>query len=331
MKFKDALGIDISKNTIDVHLWSNDSYRQFSNSLKGFKSLLLWSQKKPNLKLHEVIICFENTGLYSLHLATFFSNENITFYMINPLEIYRSLGIVRGKNDKVDAKRIAEYAFLRKDSLKPFTLPSNNILKLQRLLTIREKLVKQRSGYLTESKEYTPILKKAEYVTLFAVTDKMIHYLSKQIKTVELEIKHLIECDLKMAELYHLITSVKGVGFVLATHLLVATNCFSSFKDGRKFACYAGIAPFEKQSGISLKTKGQVSHYANKKLKTLLNLAAFSAVQFNPEMKLYYQRRLKQNKSKMSSINIVRNKIVHRVFAVVKRGTPYVPLHNFAA
>jgi transposase len=111
----------------------------------------------------------------------------------------------------------------------------------------------------------------------------------------------------------------------------VVTDCFTGFTDSRKFACYAGIAPFEKQSGTSLKTKARVSHYANKKIKSLLNLSASSAILAVPELKAYNQRRVESGKSKMSTLNIVRNKIVHRIFAVVKRGTPYVSLYKHAA
>jgi hypothetical protein len=70
---------------------------------------------------------------------------------------------------------------------------------------------------------------------------------------------------------------------------------------------------------------------ANKKMKALLNLASGSAIQADPELKAYYKRRIEAGKSKMSTLNIVRNKLINRVFAVVKRGTPYVPLHQFAA
>ena len=134
-----------------------------------------------------------------------------------------------------------------------------------------------------------------------------------------------------MARLYDLISSVKGVGLILAANFLVITNCFTCFENSRQFACYSGIAPFEKQSGTSLKAQSRVSHFANKKMKALLNLAALSAVKYDPELRKYYDKRIKSGKSKMSTLNIIRNKIVHRVFAVVKRGTPYVPLHQYAA
>ena len=330
MKYTEALGIDVSKKTIDAKLHFNESYRQFDNTIRGFKELLSWAKKMTGLEPDQLLICFEHTGIYSLPLAVFLDKQHIPFCMVAALEIKRSLGIVRGKNDKVDAKRIAEYAFLRRGQMKPFKLPSKNVLKLQKLLSLREKLVTQRAGYRASIKEYKAMLKQKDYGSLLDVHRNMVHCLDKQIRTVEKEIKQTIGGDEMMKELYSLIASVIGVGLILGSNFLVTTNCFISFKDSRKFACYAGVAPFENQSGTSLKAKSRVSHYANKKMKTLLNLGASSAIQADKELKDYYQRRIASGKSKMSTLNIVRNKIIHRVFAVVRRGTPYVPLYQHA-
>ena len=328
MEFKEALGIDVSKKTIDVMLHLSRGYCQFENSIKGYKAMFVWLKKQTNLHPGQVLICFEHTGLYSLPLAVFLNEQQIPFSMVAALEIKRSLGIVRGKNDKIDAKRIAGYAYLRRDHLKSFILPSTNILRLQKLLSLRERMVKQRAGYIGSMKEYKLMLKQKDYQSLFSVHNKMVHYLSKQIGAIENEMVELITEDQMINRLYHLIVSVKGVGLIVAANLLVVTNCFMGFTDSRKFACYSGIAPFEKQSGTSLNMKSRVSHFANKKIKSLLNLSASSAIQADPELKAYYQRRVEDGKSKMSTLNIVRNKIVHRIFAVVKRGTPYVPLYQ---
>lgn len=330
MKFKEALGIDVSKKTIDAKLHLNENFHQFENTVKGFKSMLVWIRKQTGLKLDQIRICFEHTGLYSLPLTVFLTEQKITFCMESALQIKRSLGLVRGKNDKVDARRIAEYAYLRREVLKPFILPSVNVLRLQKLLSLRERMVKQRAGYMGSLKEYKSMLKQKDYQSLFSMHKKMVHYLSKQIEDIEREMKGLIKSDEKIDELYKLMVSVKGVGLILASNILVVTNCFTSFTDSRKFACYSGIAPFEKQSGSSLNIKSRVSHFANKRIKALLNLSASSAIQTDPELKVYYQKRIDLGKSRMSTLNIVRNKIVHRIFAVVKRGTPYVPLYQHA-
>ena len=331
MKFKEALGIDVSKKTIDVQLHLAGIHYKFDNKVKGYKTLLAWVKKQTGLSLDQLLICFEHTGLYSLPLAVFLSEQKIIFCMESALQIKRSLGLTRGKNDRIDAQRIAEYAYLRREQLKPFVLPSINVLKLQKLFSLRERMVKQRAGFMGSIKEYKAMLKQKEHKLMFSVHKKTIHFLSKQIDILEKEMIDLIQADELMKELYNLMVSVKGVGLILASNLLVVTNCFRGFTDSRKFACYAGIAPFEKQSGTSLKTKSRVSHYANKKIKSLLNLSASSAVQADPELKAYYQRRVEDGKSRMSTLNIVRNKIVHRIFAVVKRGTPYVTLYQHAA
>ena len=328
MKFKETLGIDISKKTIDVFLHNGSLSNQFENSGEGFNQMITWVEGQCSIKINTVLICFEHTGIYSMPLATYLTKRSISFAMVPAIEIKRSMGLVRGKNDKIDAQRIAAYAHLRKDILKLYEMPSDLMFKLQKLLSLRERMVRQRGGYNADLKELNSTLKSNNLNTVVKIQKKIVVQLNKQIYQIEKEIKELIKADPKVANAFELITSVKGVGFVLATNLIVATNCFTSFKNSRKFACYAGIAPFEKQSGTSLRSKAKVSHFANKKIKSLLNMAAFSAVQSDPELKRYYLERVLSGKSKMSTMNIIRNKIVHRVFAVVKRGTPYVVLNK---
>jgi len=67
-----------------------------------------------------------------------------------------------------------------------------------------------------------------------------------------------------------------------------------------------------------------VSHLADKQMKTLMDLSAKSAIQYDKELRDYYLKRIENGKSKMSTINIVRNKILYRMFAVIKRQTPFI-------
>jgi transposase len=111
---------------------------------------------------------------------------------------------------------------------------------------------------------------------------------------------------------------------VTATAAIVKTGNFTQFRDARKFACYCGIAPFEHSSGKSIRGKARISHLADKEMKTLLHQSAKCAIQFDKELKSFYERRLAMGKSKKSTINIVRNKILYRMFSVIKRQTPFV-------
>ena len=141
----------------------------------------------------------------------------------------------------------------------------------------------------------------------------------------------LILSDNDVSTTYENITTIKGVGLVLASAMIVSTNNFRTFGTWRKFACYAGIAPFEHTSGSSYRGKTRVSYLGNRSLKTILTLAACTSIQYDPEMKMYYHRKLADGKNKMSVLNVVRNKIVSRVFAVANRGTPYVNVAKYAS
>lgn len=331
MKFKEIIGIDISKLTIDAHLHNAELHYQFENNLKGFKELLKWATTNANCKLKELLICYEHTGIYNHKITMFLTKQKVFFAVISGLEIKRSLGIKRGKNDQIDAKVIAQYAYLRRSTIKQYKLPTETITKLQNLVVLRDRMVKQKGGYQASIKEFKTCFSINENEMLFKSLRKIHKELEVQILKIEKEIKSLIKQDKELTEQFTLVTSVKGVGLVLGVYFLVTTNGFTRFEDGRKYACYCGTAPFEKQSGTSLNAKSKVSHFANKRVKALLYLAATSALQHDPEMKIYYQNRIEKGKSKMSTINVVKNKIIHRVFAVVKRGTPYVELSRFAA
>ncbi|MEL6864006.1 MAG: transposase, partial [Bacteroidota bacterium] len=133
-----------------------------------------------------------------------------------------------------------------------------------------------------------------------------------------------------LSRIFDLVTSVKGVGLIIALNMMVHSNCFKAFDSSRQFACYIGIAPFHKQSGSSLNISAKVSHLGQKKLKALITNGVMSAIQYDKELKAYYHRKVSQGKIKYKVINAVKNKLVHRVFAVVQRGTPYVEIRNYA-
>ncbi|MEM7110328.1 MAG: IS110 family transposase [Bacteroidota bacterium] len=326
--FKNAIGIDVSKLTLDAYDYQNKSYQQFKNQKPGFKALINWVNK---FNEDEVILCFEHTGLYSLPLAIFLSEEQLPFCMVAGLEVKRSMGIRRGKNDKADAMDISKYAFHRKGEIKTYQLPSKSLLKLKSLLGLRENMVKQKAGYLNSLKEMKRIFPETQNPVWFRSQKALIKKLTEQIKIVETEMNSIIQEDDQLKKLYELTTSIKGVGLILGISFIVYTNGFTAFNNWRAFASYSGTAPFSYRSGSSLKGKDKISHLANKRMKVLLSNAASSAILYNPEMKTYYQRRLKEGKSKMSTQNIIRNKIISRVFAVVHRGTPYIQLNRHAA
>ena len=129
--------------------------------------------------------------------------------------------------------------------------------------------------------------------------------------------------------IYKIVTSVDGVGMVTALNLITTTNEFLSINEAKKYACYSGIAPFEHSSGISIRGRTRVSHMANKKVKTMLHMAALAAIQMKGDIKEFYNRKVNEGKNKMCVINAVRNKIIQRVFACVKQDRLFEKNYHF--
>ncbi|MCF8360485.1 MAG: IS110 family transposase [Prolixibacteraceae bacterium] len=331
MKISEVIGIDVSKLVVDVRIQTTQDYQQFENSANGFKKMCNWVSRSSAISKVETLYVFEHTGMYSYNLAVYLDEHDFCFSIVSGLEIKRSLGIARGKDDKIDATKIARYAYRLRDELKPSILPTKDIAYLRRLLSLRERLVKQRAGFKASFKEQKRVFLKKENQLLFETQEKMIKYISKQIDAVEKELYDAININKELKTLYHLITSINSIGPQTALFMIVFTAAFTKFKDARKFASYCGVAPFPNRSGTSIRGKTKVSQLANKKMKSLLDQCAKNAIQNNYEMKQYYNKRIEQGKSKMSTINVVRNKLLARIFAVIRRQTPYVDLLKYAA
>lgn len=330
MKKKDFVGIDISKEKVDIRLFDSKMDGKFDNKPSGFRKIKSLIAKHVD-KDTELLFCFEHTGLYAVPLQVYLEKENMAYHMVSGLQVKRSLGIQRGKNDRVDARRLAEYAQSHREEIKPQRLQSPHLIRLKYLLSMRSRLVRQRAGFMASIKDYKKCLALNNADLMIHLQQEMINVLDKQVVKLEKEIRGIIASDTKIQSLFNLATSVKGIGLISATYMIVLTNCFTEFKTWRKFACYAGSAPFEHQSGTSVRGKTRISHYANKQMKAILTSAAKSAIQHSPEIRLYYQNRIKEGKHKKIVVNIIRNKLISRVFAVVRRGTPYVELVKYAA
>jgi transposase len=144
---------------------------------------------------------------------------------------------------------------------------------------------------------------------------------------LEIAIDELVSGDEKLKRLKQIIMSVPGVGRVTALQIIICTNEFKNINNPRKFACYAGVAPFKTESGIGTDlVRARISHIANKKMKSLLHICALVAIRWDEQIKNYYERKtVTEKKPKMSAINAVRNKLVSIIFACVKKDQLYLP------
>lgn len=333
-KYAIIVGIDVSKSKLDVRFISdcsgtNHPHFIVPNNEKGIKEMIS-ILKKQKVVITEVLFCFENTGIYSMPLAIYFSKYSFDYWEIPAIEIRKSKGLVRGKNDKADALDIAFYAITHLHKLKLCTIAEDSIMRLQLLYSEREKVMKA-IHILQSSSEVTNFLPKEVIKGVIAINKKAIVNLKISLKEIEKAIMLLVKANEQINNCFKLATSVPGVGTQSAIYLIIKTRCFTKFKNWRKLACYAGIAPFEYSSGSSIKGRTKLSHMADKRMKSLLNMAALSAKRIDREIGDYYDRKVKEGKNKMLVMNAVRCKILSRIFAVIERKTPFVNTQKFAA
>ncbi len=332
--FKLVIGIDISKNKLDLCIIKNANdkqheFLQVSNCKKGIEKIFK-SLKKYKVQDSDLLICFENTGVYGMHLCYTLQSKQVSYSMVPAIEIKRAKGLTRGKSDKADSKDIALYAITHEHKLIFMQLPEADLMKLKLLLTEREKLIKAILLFDT-TKENKEFMAKEIAKEVLNHNNKTIALLKKQLLELEKVIRKVIVGNEKIKNQYTLIQTVPGVGPQTAINLIVSTRCFTAFDNWRQLACYAGVAPFEYTSGTSIRGKTKVNHMANKKLKSLLNMAALSAKRHDRQLKDYYERKTKEGKNGMLVMNALRCKILSRVFATIKRNTPYVDFLKFAA
>ncbi|MCA1807610.1 MAG: IS110 family transposase [Actinobacteria bacterium] len=326
METKLFMGCDIAQDSFAFCLRDQAEVICEGEVLNTKKTIHKWLKELKQayrVDLTRVIFCMEHTGIYGMMLIRTLHSRSLTVCVEGAANIKLSLGLQRGKNDRVDARRIAEYAMRYTDRLKQWKPKREVLERLQLLNGMRSRLIKAKNVLTSHTKEVGKFLGKKEYMLLDKGTKQSLRAIEANIEKVDKDIKALIKSDENLKRLCDLVTSVDSIGMVTCAVMLVKTNEFQDYTEAKKFACTAGLAPFEHSSGKSVRGKTRVSHRAHKDLKTLLHMCALGAVSRKGELQDFYQRKVGQGKNKMLVLNAVRNKLVHRVFAVVRDGVIY--------
>jgi transposase len=326
MEFEFFVGIDVSKNELDFAVQQGKRllfHREIVNQPEVIKAFVKELGELPGFSLDKAIFCMEHTGIYNNHVLTCLHQKKTHICLEAAIHIRKSLGNIRGKNDKIDAIRIADYAYTRRDKLRLWAPKREVVQQLTHLATTRTRLIEAKKMLKTPLQETGSFVNKRIAKQNELVCSKTLNAIESDLDKAEKAIDSIIAADQELNRLFDLVTSVTGIGHVTAVQVLITTNEFKDISDPKEYACYAGVAPFADESG-KVKKKARVSHLANKKVKTLLHLAAIVAIQHNPDLKRYYERKVNQEKkNKMSVINAVRNKLVLRIFACVNQNRLY--------
>ena len=150
------VGIDFSKRRMDVSIVEKDfperviAYKLFANNAEGAKEMCNWVERTTGTSTKhdgEVLSCCEHTGSYCLEVCDYLSENGKYIWLGNPLDIKRSMGLVRGKDDVIDSRRIATFAAEKHHKAVLYMRPKDSTRTLKYLLSIRNTLIEQKLSF----------------------------------------------------------------------------------------------------------------------------------------------------------------------------------------
>lgn len=306
------IGLDISKDTIDATLHKTNGsihYIKFKNNDDGLKQFRLWI--KGN-RIRKAYIGMEATGIYYEKAADMLSSY-YTVYVINPLKIkdYGKSRFNRTKTDKADSNLIADYIKRHQDTLIPYQIPKNKAL--QKLINLKNQLQQHQ-------KQIKNRLHSTEEDFIRNIHQDLIDTIQDKMEQVKIAISEQIKKQTDNNH-YRNLQTIPSIGKDTAS-VLYAQLTEKHFKTVNQFVSYAGLSPAIIQSGTSVRGRGRLSRYGNRRLKSTLYMPALCAYRFNAFPKLINNLK-KAGKPKMVIIVAIMRKLAKLAYYIVKTGQPY--------
>lgn len=295
---------------------------EFQNTPEGFHAFGQWLQEH-RLNQQVALACMEATGVYGEALGYWLVSQGYRVAVEPPLKVKRAFETHGPKTDPVDARQIAEYACRFVDELSFWQPRPESLEQIRVLLATREQLTAQKAAHqnalhaLRRKVVTTPLAER--------VHQQLILQCQEQIRLIEQELRRLMDQDPTFRRTLLLLLTVPGVGLLLAAQVVVLAYSSEKPLEARHLAGYAGIAPYEHESGKSVRRRTRSRQYGPAMLRKLLRLAARSVSTHKEPFRQYYLRKLGEGKLKQVAFNNVANKLLKIICAVLRSGIPYIP------
>lgn len=294
--FENYVGVDVSKDFLDVFISPKKISKRFSNDPSGINDLVTLLSK-----LKSVSIVFEHTGGYQKLLTKSLENTDFVFSVVNPKHVrdFAKASGILAKTDKVDAKVIAEFANKiqpRKTAAKPVGVEPLTDL-VERKNDLKKMLIQEKNRF----KSCTGQLIKED------ISVSILH-LEDRIKKLSEKIKELIEANEEIKRKAEIMLSMPCVGDILTENLLTGLPELGNL-NRKKITALAGLAPFNSDSG---KYRGKRKIWGGRdKVRSVLYMATMSSIRNNPVIKNYYLRLKEAGKpGKVALIACMRKKLL---------------------
>src|SRR6266498_3842163 len=277
-KAKSSVGIDVSKDWLDVHVLPADERLRVPNTCEGIRELKRWLRR-----VDLALVVVEATGKWHRHVQRSLAASAIAVAVVDPFRVRmfaKAQGIL-AKTDRLDARVLATFAAVMTPSVRP---PAPQALAdLAELVTARMSAVEAQTALKNQRAAATVKFLKRQL-------DRRIERGDKDIAALDAAILERIEVDEGLARRYAILTSIPSFGFVTAATLL------------------AGLAPIADQSGV--RDGVRVIWGGRAGVRRILYLAALTAARFNADMKTFYQRLTVSGKPPKVAIIAVARKLV---------------------
>ncbi len=289
------LGVDISKDQLDVCLSPDNTHRQFPNNKKGHKALIQWLRP---FDLEYIV--YEATGAYHRSFEQALGIVGLPLAKVNPCQARRFAQATgtRAKTDRVDAAMLAMMgALLKPVKQKP---KSQTQYDLAELLTARNGLVKDRTAILNRQKNLTVRLLKQQARRRLKQVDGLLGKIDEQCLD-------LVAALPELQERLDILVSIPGIGEQTAIMLLVEMPELGTL-DPKQAGSLAGLAPVTRQSG---KWQGKsFIQGGRKRVRTGLYMPTLVTIRFNPSLKQKYDGFRDKGKPAKLAITAIMRKLV---------------------
>ena len=307
---RNCIGIDVAKQSFDLHCLKTGQDRRMDNSTDGIRQCVAFcNETRPEL------IAMEATGGYELALAGTLQAEGFAVAVVNPRRIRdfaRAAGQI-AKTDKLDARIIAQFAA----TLEPMTTEQINedTQKLKALVARRNQLV---GLHTAESNR----LEHADNRDIQHSIAAVLKVIEDQMKAVERKIEDHIRNTPELKQRSETLQSTPGIGPTTA-HMLVTELPELGRLNRRQIAALLGVAPIARDSG-TLRGK-RMTGGGRKNIRSRLFLPTLVAVRYNPVLKAYYDRLVSRGKCKMVALVAAMRKLICILNTMIKKNQNWQP------
>ena len=292
------VGIDVSKDTLDVFVLGKNKLLHLSNNVDGYKKLSRYLKKQA-----PEIIVLEATGGLEKRAASWLSQEDFPVAVVNPRQVrrYAQAHNIIAKTDRIDAKVLAKFA-------KDIAPEARYVVdkerdRLRALYTRRNQLINERTRQMNQRS-------RALSSEVLPSYDTIIRAIDKELKDIETRIDQTIEDSPEWRKKMELLLTMPGIGKESARSLLAFAPELGLIKRGPA-ASLMGVAPFNNDSG---QFHGKRSIQGGRgQVRKILYMATLSAVRHNPTIRSFYNRL----KSKGKPEKVVRTACMRKMLVIL--------------